>query len=144
MIKFKIVTPERIMLETEVDSVSLPTPLGEITILPHHIPLVSSISPGELKYKKGDHSDFFAISGGFVEVKTGGEVVVLADAAEFGHEIDETRAQEARERAKELMRGKFSDEKSHAAAAVMIEKNLARIRVAKKHRSRSQHISTNG
>jgi F-type H+-transporting ATPase subunit epsilon len=139
MLKFKIVTPERIMLETEVDSVSLPTPMGEITVLAHHIPLVSSLSAGELHYKKGEHADFFAVSGGFVEIKKNGEVVVLADTAEFGHEIDEKRAEEARERAKQLMKSSYHDETSHATAAAIIEKNLARVKVARKHRSRNQH-----
>ncbi len=126
------------MLETEVDSVSLPTPLGEITVLPHHIPLVSNLSAGELRYKKGGHADFFAVSGGFVEIKKSGEIVVLADTAEFGHEIDENRAEEARARARELMKRSYHDETSHAAAAAIIEKNLARVRVARKHRSKNQ------
>jgi len=137
MLKFKIVTPERVMLETEVDSVSLPTPLGEITILPHHMPLVSSLAPGELKYKKAAQDDFFAVSGGFVEVKKNGEVIVLADTAEFGHEIDEQRAEAARRRARELMKGLRHDQQAHASAAAIIEKNLARLRVARKHRSKN-------
>src|SRR4051812_36398896 len=110
MIHFKIVTPERVLLETEADSVSLPTPLGEITVLPHHIPLVSNLEAGELRYKKGDHLEHFAISGGFVEVKSNNELVVLADTAEFGHEIDVERASQAREKAKLLMQTSYHDE----------------------------------
>jgi F-type H+-transporting ATPase subunit epsilon len=105
MIKFKIVTPERILLETEVDSVTLPTRMGEITVLKDHVPMVSSLSAGEVKYKIAGSESFFAVSGGFIEVRKNHEVVVLADTAEFGHEIDEKRAEEAREKARELMRG---------------------------------------
>lgn len=143
MIKFKIVTPERILVETEVDSVTLPTQMGEITVLPNHIPLVSSLAPGELRYKISGKENFLAVSGGFIEVRKNHEVVVLADTAEFGHEIDEKRADEARAKALEIMRGSYKDQKSLANAAAVLEKNLARLRVANKHRSRSNRIDTN-
>src|SRR6185503_19669714 len=100
--KFKIATPERIMLETEVESVTLPTTMGEITVLPNHIPLVANLAAGEIKYKSGGSENFFAVSGGVIEVKGNNEIAILADTAEFGHEIDVKRAEEAREEAKQL------------------------------------------
>lgn len=143
MIKFKIVTPERILLETEVDSVTLPTRMGEITVLKDHVPMVSSLAAGEVKYKIAGSESFFAVSGGFIEVRKNHEVVVLADTAEFGHEIDEHRAEEAREKAQELMRGSYHDQKSHANASAILEKNLARLKVARKHRSHRTRVDTN-
>jgi F-type H+-transporting ATPase subunit epsilon len=143
MVKFKIVTPERVLLETEVDSVTLPTQMGEITVLPDHVPLVASLKSGEVKYKIGGQESFFAVSGGFIEVKKNHEVVVLADTAEFGHEIDEHRAEQARQKAHELMRGSYHDQKSHATASAILEKNLARLKVARKHRSHTPNIHTN-
>jgi F-type H+-transporting ATPase subunit epsilon len=131
--KFKIATPERIMLETEVDSVSLPTTLGEITVLPHHIPLVANLVAGEIKYKQAGKNIFFAVSGGVIEVKKDHEVVVLADTAEFGHEIDIQRAEAARQAAKELMTQPKQTAESMADAAAWLERSEARIRVAKKH-----------
>lgn len=131
--KFKIATPERIMLETEVDSVTLPTMLGEITVLPHHIPLVANLLAGEVKFRHAGQTETFVVSGGVIEVKQDGEVVVLADTAEFPHEIDVARAEEARERAKKLMSETVADQKSFAGASALLEKNLARLRVAKKH-----------
>lgn len=136
MIHFRIVTPERVLLETEVDSVSLPTPMGEITVLEHHIPLVSNLEIGELRYRKGNHVEHFAVSGGFIEVQSDNKVVVLADTAEFGHEIDVQRAQEARDKAKLLMQTHYHDEVTSASAAAILQKNLTRLRVAHKHRSR--------
>ncbi len=123
------------MLDTEVDSVTLPTTLGEITILPNHIPLVATLAPGEVSFKKAGKVDFFAVSGGIIEVKPNQEIVVLSDTAEFGHEIDLKRAEAARERAKKMMAS--ADEKSYATAAAMFQKHLTRIKVERKHRSRS-------
>ncbi|MBX4204636.1 MAG: ATP synthase F1 subunit epsilon [Candidatus Doudnabacteria bacterium] len=143
MIHFKIVTPERILLETEVDSVTLPTRLGEITVLQNHIPLVASLVAGEVRYRTHGQESFFAVSGGFIEVRKNHEVVVLADTAEFGHEIDEHRAEEARQKAQEIMRGSYHDQKSHATASAVLEKNLARLKVARKHRSHAPRIDTN-
>jgi F-type H+-transporting ATPase subunit epsilon len=142
--KFKIATPERIMLEVEVESLTLPTTLGEITILPHHIPLVANLVAGEIKYKTEGKENFFVVSGGVLEVRPDGELVVLADTAEFGHEIDIQRAEEGREKAKKLMQEAVKDEKQFAGAAAVLEKNLARIRVAKKHRTHTHQNLESG
>lgn len=136
--KFKITTPERIMLDQEVDSITLPTMLGEITILPHHIPLVAQVAAGEIKYKAGNRDNFFAVSGGIIEVKRNGEVVVLADMAEFGHEIDIERAEQAREAAKKLMTQSYKDQKLFADASASFQKHLVRLKVARKHHTRKQ------
>src|ERR1051325_3152989 len=123
--KFKIATPERIMLDTEVDSVTLPTTMGEITVLQHHIPLVVNLAPGEIIYRLSNREDFFAVSGGVVEVKKSGELVVLADSAEFGHEIDLARAEEARQEAQKLMSQPHKDQKSYADAVAWLESSQA-------------------
>lgn len=125
------------MIEAEAESLSLPTDLGEITILENHIPLVANLRAGEIKFKKENSEEFFVVSGGVLEVKPGNEVVVLADTAEFGHEIDVQRAEEARERARKLMSESYKDEKTYAESTALLEKNLARLKVAKKHRTRT-------
>ena len=128
------------MLETEVDSVSLPTPAGEITVLPHHVPLVANLVTGEVHYMHNGQREFFAVSGGVIEIKENDEVVVLADTAEFPHEIDVAKAEEGRERARKLMSENVRDQQAFAGAAALLEKNLARIRIAKKHHTR-KHTS---
>lgn len=135
MLKLKIITPERIMLETDAESLTLPTQMGEITVLPKHIPLVANLSAGEICFRKEGKEEFFSIAGGIIEVKGNGEVVVLADAAEFGHEIDVERAEAARERARKMMQQFYVDEKSYADAVTALEKQLARLKVARKHRT---------
>ncbi len=131
MIEFSITTPERNLVNEKVDSVTLPTEMGEITVLPNHIPLVANLVPGEVQYKTKGESQYFAVSGGFIEIKKGNKVIVLADTAEFGHEIDVTRAEQAKAEAQKLMQQKGL--KSFADVSAALQKNLARIRVAHKH-----------
>ena len=133
--KFQIITPERTVSSDEVEQVSLPTLDGEITILQHHIPLVTILKAGELKYKKNGEELSLAVSGGFVEVRDDGSVVVLADTAEHAAEIDLTRAEAAKERAAKLMsEARHEEHVGYEALESQIEKELARIRVGNKYR----------
>jgi len=135
-IKFKIVTPEKVVLEDEIDQITLPTKMGEITILPNHIPLVSSLKPGEILIKKEGREIPMVTSGGFAEF-TANSLVILADTAERAEEIDEAEAEEARKRAEELLqrKGKATEEAiDYTALAAKLEKELARLKVARKYR----------
>ncbi len=132
-IKFKIVTPEKTVYEAEIDQLTLPTQEGEITVLPDHIPLISVLAPGELVAKKGSEEIAMAVSGGMIEVRKN-EITILADTAERAEEIDIKRAEEAKARAERLKEEKIRlDETEYATAAAILEKNLARIKVARKH-----------
>ena len=132
---FKIVTPEREVFADEVTQVSLMTTMGEITILPHHIPLVTNVVPGEIKYKKNNEELSIAVSGGFAEVRPDGSVVILADTAEHAHEIDVARAEEAKTRAEKLMaEARNKDDVDYSALSVKLERELARLRVGKRYR----------
>lgn len=132
-INFEITTPERIVYSDQIDEVVLPTPNGEIGILPNHIPLVSLLSAGEIRVKKGSDVIYMAVSGGFIEVRPD-KVMVLADTAEHAEEIDEAKAEEARKRAQELSKEKRADAREFAALSAKIEKELARLKVAKRRR----------
>lgn len=136
-INFEIVTPERVVLKTQASSISVPTKQGEITILPHHIPLVASLQPGVLVIKHNGQIEEMAVSGGFIEVLPT-KVVVLADTAERATEIDEERATKAIERAKQLMTEKRHDAEGYAAAVALLEKELARTRAVARRKYR-QH-----
>lgn len=139
-LNFEIITPEGIVFSDQVDEVILPTPLGEIGILPHHIPLVSLLSAGEARIKKGTAVTYFAISGGFIEVKPD-KVVVLADTAERPEEIDEQRAEEARKKAQELLKTKRTDAQDFTVLAAKMEKELARLKVVKRRRRKEPPLS---
>lgn len=129
-IKFKIATPEKVVLESEVDSVTCATQMGEVTILPNHIPLVANLMPGEMKVVENGKPNYLFVAGGFLEVRPNNEVVILADAAEYAEEIDLKRAEEARERAKKIMTEKIQDAEEFAEVQASLERSLARIRVA--------------
>ncbi len=131
-LKFKIATPERVVYESEVESLTCSTELGEVTILPNHIPLVANLQPGELRIKvDGEESSMFC-SGGFLEVRPSREVVILADAAEQEHEIDLERAEAARERARQLMSEKKMGEEEYADTLGALERSLVRIKLGRK------------
>lgn len=143
-IHFQLVTPEKTVLNKELDSLSCPTTLGQITILPHHAGLVAALVPGEL-HAKSDHEDFFInVAGGFVEVKENDRVVVLADAAEHHFEIDLKQAQEAVDRAKKAMTEEHLTEEEYAKVAAVLERNLSRINIARKHAHRKGPLTGGG
>ena len=91
MLKLEIVTPEKRVLDAEVDSVTVTTATGEAGILPNHAPLISALKPGILSYSAKGSTDRLAVSGGFVEVSDN-SVTVLADTAESAGEIDVAQA----------------------------------------------------
>lgn len=139
-IKFSLVTQERTVLQEEVDSLSCPTTQGEIQILPNHIPLIATLQHGELIAKVNGETKPIAVAGGFVEVRPGSEVVVLADMAEHAHEIDVAAAEEAHQRAKELTASAKQRQISaaeYSAAATSLQRSAARLKVARKHAPRT-------
>lgn len=138
MMRFKIVTPERIVLEVEAYQATLPVVGGEVTILPDHIPYIGAIKAGEIIIRKEPNGEEISLvtSGGFAEFHDN-TLVILADTAERAEEIDLARAEEARLRAEELKKEAIHmDEEEYARMAALIEKELARVRVARKHHSK--------
>lgn len=141
-INFKLVTPEKTVLTQELASLTCPTTLGYITILPNHIPLVATLTPGELvaKTKDGEES-FIVVTGGFVQINANSEVIILADSAEHHFEIDQQRAEAARAKAeKEIAERKMSDEE-FAKVSAALERSLVRINVVKRRAGRRNPIA---
>ncbi len=133
--KLKIVTPEKTTYENEIFQVSIPTTTGEITILPHHISLVTVLIAGELKIKDSSGEQFIAVAGGFVEIRSNDEIIILADNAERAEDIDIQRAEEARKRAEEQMKQtKISEDIDFAKLQAIIDREVNRVRIAKKYR----------
>lgn len=133
-IDFHIVTPERTVYSQDVLEVTVPTGTGEITILPNHIPLVSTVVTGELRAKLMDGTVHpFAVSSGIVEVQPSSKVVILADRSELAAEIDLGRAQEAYERAEQAMKSaQNTADVDYARFEALMNKELNRVRVAKR------------
>jgi len=134
-LSLKIVTPERVVYEDTVDSVSVMTQMGEITILPGHIPLVANLQAGELRAKKNGEEIYLVSSTGFLEVRQGNQVTILADTAERVEELELEKIEAAKERARKMLEEKRNiDDVAFADAAAMLERELARERVVIKRK----------
>jgi F-type H+-transporting ATPase subunit epsilon len=132
MIKFELVTPERVVFRTEIDQVTLPTKEGEITVLQNHVALVAELVPGVAHLKRGAEEEDVAVSGGFIQIAEN-RIRVLADTAERGIELDLDVIQKAMERAEAVMKETVrSDDTAYASAAASLERELARFKVAKR------------
>ena len=135
-ITFKIVTPEGVVYESDIDKVTIPTEVGQITVLPNHTPIVSVLKAGELIVHKDATVYGLAVSGGVLEIRPTGEVYIMADTAERAEHIDIERAEAARVRAEELLKQEqFMADVDFARLQAVIEKELARLDVARKYRN---------
>jgi F-type H+-transporting ATPase subunit epsilon len=132
-LRLEIVTPERVAYEDDVDMVICPGSEGELGILPHHAPLLSTLGYGELRIRKAGAEEFFAIAGGFVQVRPD-KVVVMAETADLASEIDLEAAQQARAEAQRALEEGFNEPADLARARASMERALLRIRVAERRR----------
>lgn len=136
MLKLKIVTPEKTVYQNEVFQISVPTTEGEVTILPHHIPLISVLKAGEMRFKDASGDRSMAVSGGFLEVRGKEEIVVLADHAERSAEIDLAQTEAAHKKALEQMEKlKNSENADFARLQAAIDRETNKLKVAKKYRA---------
>lgn len=126
-ISLKVVTPVRLVLEEQVDELTAPGPLGQLGILPDHAALMTTLEIGQLSYRKSGATEVVTVTGGYAEVLDN-VVTVLANAAEFPHEIDTARAEEARARAERTLdAGDGVDEDGLAAARSALQRAVVRI-----------------
>ena len=138
-ILLEIVTPERLAFSEMVDSVNVPGIEGELGILPHHAPLLSTLGIGELRIRRGGTEESFAIVGGFVQVRPD-KVVVMAETADLASEIDLERAQEARREAERALESGYQEGADLASARAALQQALLQIRVAeRRHREGPRH-----
>lgn len=132
----EIVTIERKIFDDQVNMVVAPGSEGVLGILPHHTPLLTALTYGELQIKRdGVEDEFLAIGGGFMEVQPL-HVVILSDAAERAEEIDLERAEAARKRAEERLQQAKAGDVDFTQVTVALRRSLARIKVAQRRRRR--------
>ena len=138
-IKLEIVTPERLVFDETVDGVTLPGSEGELGVLPHHAPLVSTLGVGELRIRTGGQEEYFAIAGGFVQVLPD-KVVVMAETADIASEIDLEKAAEARRDAERALETGYREGADLSTARAALQAALLRERVAqRRHREGPRH-----
>lgn len=130
----KLISPTGIKYEAEANSVFLPTPDGEIEILPDHMPLIALLSPGEILIKLDGKTEHLATDGGLVEIN-GNTVKIIADAAEAAENLDELKIMEAKKAAEERL-ANAKDNVEYADAAAHLEKQLSKLRIITKRKHR--------
>ena len=131
-IKLEIVTPEAKTYSDDVDMVTLTGIEGEMGILPQHMPLMTQLVAGEIIAKKGTETIFLAVGDGFVQV-TGEKISILTDMAIRAENIDEAKAEEARQRAEARLAEKLSDEDAAMVSATLAH-SLAQLKVKRRFR----------
>lgn len=129
--RLEVITPERVVLDVEVESVILPGVDGYFGLLANHAPIVAALRTGPATLRIGDRREKVAVASGVFEF-SGNHGVVLADAAERADEIDVLRARAALERARTRLMDRQGNW-DHARARAALERALTRLRVAGAH-----------
>ena len=132
-LKLEIVTPEAKIYSEDVNMVTLPGSEGELGIYPKHVPLLTTLKPGELRVLKDGRETAMAIGEGFVEIRADA-VSVLTDMALESAQIDVAAAEAAVERAKAAMKEDHGPEEV-AAIQASLQKALAQLHVKRRRRS---------
>jgi F-type H+-transporting ATPase subunit epsilon len=131
-IKLEIITPEAKTFSDDVDMVTLTGTEGEMGILPQHMPLMTQLVAGEIYARKGTQNIFLAVGDGFVQV-TGERVAILTDMAILAENIDEAKAEEARQRAEARLAEKITGEDAAMVNAALVN-SLAQLKVKRRTR----------
>ncbi|AKP63697.1 F0F1 ATP synthase subunit epsilon [Levilactobacillus koreensis JCM 16448] len=131
VLSVSIVTPDGRVYEGDSDLLVVKTTIGELGIMPNHVPLIASLEVDETRVKLGDHEDEIAVNGGFIEFSDN-VATIVADSAERQDDIDVDRAQSARQRAEETIKKaqESHDPDTLARAEVALRRAINRINVA--------------
>lgn len=133
-IRCEIVSQDRMVFEGDVDIVVLPGSAGEMGILPHHAPLLTTLKYGFIKVRQQGQEQIFTVAGGVAEVQPK-IVTVLADASENIEEIDVKRAETARQRAQEMLeKGAPADTDAYLAIEAALRRSNLRLDAVKRFR----------
>lgn len=127
----EIATPERLVVDQEVDMVEAPGASGEFGILPGHVAFLTTLDCGEVRFTTDGKTRLIATSGGFAEVADN-KVTLLLDTAEFGEEIDLARAQKAKEKAEAALKGLTLEHTEYQALEAALVRAITRISAASK------------
>src|SRR5215470_3312764 len=133
-LRLRVVTPERLILDEDVDEVTAPGTEGEFGVLPNHTTFLSSLQPGRLMYKRSGQTHVMAVSGGFAEV-VDNNMSVLIDSAELPSEINVERARAALHRAEETLKTLSPIDPAFAETQAAFQRAQARIEIANSERA---------
>ncbi len=137
-LELKIITPEKLILKEQVESVTIPTTEGEITILPDHISIIATLASGDIvAYTEGEYIPM-AVVGGFLEVKKEKNktlVIILADFAENISLITDEVIKKAKIKAQEL-RKQYLNKEMIDIDRFEYERIITRIKISDKWRKK--------
>ena len=131
-LNLEIITPEKPVFKDQIEAVTIPGTMGSFQVLKDHAPLISSFDVGIIKVKNNSKENFFTTSGGTIEVNEN-QVLVLADSIENINDIDENRAEKARQRAEERLKKKSEENIDEARARAALNRALNRLNAIKKY-----------
>lgn len=134
MLNLKVITPRKVVVDEPIDSISLPSYEGEITILKNHQNLFSLLIEGIIRIKKGKDEDYLSIGGGYVETD-GKNVTVLVSKAYGQDQIDKDLTEKAIEDAKKILL-EAKDEKQRAEALATLRRSIIDAKLLKKKKPR--------
>ena len=129
-LKLEIVTPEAVTYSEDVEMVTVPALEGEMGILPQHVPLMTQLVPGEIIVHKEGRDYFLAVGEGFLQI-TGQRVAIMTDMAMRAENIDEAKAQEAKQRAEARLSEKLDSEEAAVVSAALAH-SLAQLKVKRR------------
>ena len=132
-LQLEVVTPDRLVLSEPVDIVMAMGTLGEFGILANHVPFLTPLTAGELRYRKDNKLEYLAVTGGFAEVSHN-KVTILAEAAEKARDIDIDRAKRAKERAEKRLAQAKTETLNYVRAEAALKRSLLRLKVGEKER----------
>jgi F-type H+-transporting ATPase subunit epsilon len=133
-LRLRVVTPERLLLDEDVDEVTAPGTEGEFGVLPNHTTFLSSLQPGRLMYKRSSQTHIMAVSGGFAEVMDN-NMTVLTDSAELASEINAERARTALHKAEEALKTLSPTDPAFVETQAAFQRAQARIEIASSRRA---------
>lgn len=134
MLHLQVITPEKTVFDDDVDKVSLTTFAGQITVLPNHTSLVTTVTPGQLSYIRHQKETFMASGFGFAQIAKN-NVKILVDLAAPEEEIEEKKIEEAKKKAEEALAQKhLLSEEEYATAAAELQKALAQLKIKRRRR----------
>ena len=136
MLQLEVTTPDGTIFQGEASSVSIPTPMGEITVLPHHIPLMSIVQPGTVLIRTEKGEQLLAVSRGVIEVD-GKHVRLLVDTADRAEALEEAAIEKAKAAAEKLLTERRDDQEGFAEATALLERELARLVTVRRRRHRT-------
>jgi F-type H+-transporting ATPase subunit epsilon len=132
----KIITPRKVVVDEEITSITVPSSEGDMTVLPHHIHLLSLLSEGIITIRKDKKEDYLAIGGGYLETD-GKEINILVSRAYKQEEIDAELTEKAIEKAKRDIK-EIKDEKQRLEAVSILRRSVINMKLVKRRKDRPQ------